>query len=84
MSNLDYEHVTDWLQFNQDISALVTKLLHTASNLHLSDSALAEMTATNKMRISWITYGAPIRFTGGTLIEIGDKIKNYFDTPLAN
>lgn len=32
----------------------------------------------------WITYGAPIRFTGGTLIEIGDKIKNYFDTPLAN
>lgn len=32
----------------------------------------------------WTTYGAPIRFTGKNLIEINDKIKNYFDTPLAN
>lgn len=26
----------------------------------------------------WATYGAPIRFTGDTLREIGGKIKNHF------
>lgn len=26
----------------------------------------------------WTTYGAPIKFTGETLAEIGGKIKNYF------
>lgn len=57
MSILDYSPVTDWLQFNQDISALVTKLLHAANNLHISDSALAEMTGTNRMRISRLRDG---------------------------
>lgn len=57
ISNLQNEDVTELLQFRQTWSSIVTKLFITANELHLSDSALAEMCRTNRMRITRFKNG---------------------------